>query len=160
MGLQLPFEVSAAHDDRAGIALNRRHGLEGKGAAISAGVLVSTAHATFWVVGHGLPLHKRHPVRIHTLPGLVSKEWLLVSQSQYLADLHLGFVPLEDQHAIGGQHAEALSKALGQVVAPVIGEYSVLRSKPAITTCAGQMWRTEDDHLDGAVFEGQDCDSP
>ena len=109
----LPLEVGAPHDDRAGIALNRRHGLEGKGATISAGVLASAAHAAFGVVGHGLPLHKRHPVRVHTLAGFMPKEWLLIRESQYLADLHLGFVPLEDQHAIGGQHAEALSKALG-----------------------------------------------
>lgn len=46
-GSGLPLEVGAPHDDRAGIALNRRHGLEGKGAAISAGVLASAAHAAF-----------------------------------------------------------------------------------------------------------------
>ena len=73
-----------------------------------------------WVVAEGLSLHKRHPVRVHTLAGFVSEEWLLIRESQYLADLHLGFVPFEDQHAIGGQHAKALRKALGQVIAPVI----------------------------------------
>ena len=52
LGLELPLEVSAAHDDRAGIALDRRHSLEGKGAAITAGVLASAAHAAFGVVGH------------------------------------------------------------------------------------------------------------
>ena len=54
VGLQLPIEVSAAHDDRGGIALNRRHGLEGKGAAISVGVLASAAHAAFGLVVHGV----------------------------------------------------------------------------------------------------------
>ena len=29
MGLELPFEVGAAHDDRAGAALNGRYSLEG-----------------------------------------------------------------------------------------------------------------------------------
>lgn len=103
----------------------------------------------------GLSLHKRHPVRVHTLTGFVSKEWLLIRESQYLADLHLGFVPLEDQLAIGGQHAEAPGKALGQVLAPVIGEYSVLSSKPAITSCASQVRRIEDDHFEGVIFERQ-----
>ena len=52
--LGLPLEVGAPYDDRAGIALNRRHGLEGKGAAISAGVQASAAHAAFGLVGHGV----------------------------------------------------------------------------------------------------------
>ena len=54
LGLQLPLEVSAAHDDRAGVALNRRHSLEGKGAAVAAGVLAGAAHAAFGMVGHGV----------------------------------------------------------------------------------------------------------
>ena len=53
--LGLTLEVGAPHDDRAGIALYRRHIYEGKGAAISAGVLASAAHAAFGVVGHGHP---------------------------------------------------------------------------------------------------------
>ena len=53
-GSGLPLEVGAPHDDLAGIALNRRYGLEGKGAAISAGVLTSAAHAAFGVVGYVL----------------------------------------------------------------------------------------------------------
>ena len=56
MGLQLPLEVGAAHDDRAGVALNRGHRLEGKGTAIASGVLAGAAHAAFGVVGHGVPL--------------------------------------------------------------------------------------------------------
>ena len=48
--LGLTLEVGAPHDDRAGIALYRRHIYEGKGAAISAGVLASAAHAAFGVV--------------------------------------------------------------------------------------------------------------
>ena len=53
--LGLTLEVGAPHDDRAGIALYRRHIYEGKGAAISAGVLASAAHAAFGLVGHGVP---------------------------------------------------------------------------------------------------------
>ena len=45
--LGLTLEVGAPHDDRAGIALYRRHIYEGKGAAISAGVLARAAHAAF-----------------------------------------------------------------------------------------------------------------
>ena len=56
VGLQLSLEVSAAHDDREGVALNRRHGFEGKGTAIATGVLAGAAHAAFGVVGHGVPL--------------------------------------------------------------------------------------------------------
>lgn len=52
--LGLTLEVGAPHDDRAGIALYRRHIYEGKGAAISAGVLASAAHAAFGVMGHGI----------------------------------------------------------------------------------------------------------
>lgn len=51
----------------------------------------------------------------------MAEEWLMISECKYFADLHLCFVPLEDQHAIGGQYAKALRKALGQVIAPVIG---------------------------------------
>ena len=56
----------------------------------------------------------------------MAKQGLLISERQYFADLYLGFVPLEDQYAVGGQHAKAFGKALGQVIAPVIREYSVL----------------------------------
>ena len=54
MGLLLPLEVGAAHDDRAGVALNRGHRFEGKGTAIASGVLAGAAHAAFGVVGHGV----------------------------------------------------------------------------------------------------------
>ena len=54
LGLQLPFEVGAADDNRAGFALNRRHGLEGKGAAVTVGVLAGAAHAAFGLEGHGV----------------------------------------------------------------------------------------------------------
>ena len=54
LGLELPLEASAAHDHRAGIAKNRRHSLEGKGAAIAAGVLANATHAAFGLVVHGV----------------------------------------------------------------------------------------------------------
>lgn len=85
----------------------------------------------------------------------MAKEWLLISEGQYFADLHLSFVPLENQHAIGGQHAKALGKALGQVVAPVIGEKSILGAQPAISPGTGEVWRVEDDHLECAVIKGE-----
>lgn len=52
LGLLLPLEVGAPHNDCACIALNGQHGFEGKSAAIAAGVLAGAAHAAFWVVGH------------------------------------------------------------------------------------------------------------
>lgn len=55
LGLQLPFEVSAAHDGRVSVALNRLHGLEGKGTAVAAGVLAGATHTAFGLVGHGVP---------------------------------------------------------------------------------------------------------
>lgn len=73
-----------------------------------------------WFEGKWLALHKRHPVCVHTLAGLMAKQRLLISEDQYFTDLHLRFVPLKDQYTIGGQYAKALRKALGQVVPPVM----------------------------------------
>lgn len=83
----------------------------------------------------------------------MAKEGLLISEGQYFADFDLRFVPLEDQHTIGGQHAKALGKALGQVVSPVIGEQSVLGAQPAISPGTGEVWRIEDNHLECAVIK-------
>ena len=52
-GLLLSLAVSDGHDDRDGLALNRRYGLEGKGTAISTSMLARAAHIAFGVVGHG-----------------------------------------------------------------------------------------------------------
>ena len=52
LGLLLPLEVGAPHNDCVCIALNGQHGFEGKSAAIAAGVLAGAAHAAFWVMGH------------------------------------------------------------------------------------------------------------
>ena len=54
MGLLLPLEVGAADDNRAGFALNRRHGFEGKGTTAAQSVLACAAHAAFGMVGHGI----------------------------------------------------------------------------------------------------------
>lgn len=46
----MALEVSALHDDYADVALNRRHGFKGKGAAVVASVLASSAHTPFGLV--------------------------------------------------------------------------------------------------------------
>jgi hypothetical protein len=65
----------------------------------------------------------------------VAEQRLVRRQGQHFAQLHLGFVPLENQHAMAVQHTEALGKALAQIGPPVVAEFSVLRGQPRTRPC-------------------------
>jgi hypothetical protein len=55
-GLLAALEFSAADDHRLSIPGERRHGAEGKVAAIAVGVYTGSAHAAFRLMRHGLGL--------------------------------------------------------------------------------------------------------
>ena len=69
----------------------------------------------------------------------MAKHRFLICKGQYFADLHLGFIPLENQYAVGSQHPEALGKALAQIIPQVTGQDSVLGLQLAITPGTGQV---------------------
>lgn len=53
-------------------------------------------------------LHEYHPVRARFLAAGVAKQRLVWCEGQHFAQLYLCLAPLEDEHAIFGQHAKAL----------------------------------------------------
>ncbi len=62
---------------------------------------------------------------------------------QNLTGFDLDFRPLENQHTVGAQHAEALSKALAQVALPILPKNSVFQTKPAFVACVNQVRRVK-----------------
>ena len=92
-------------------------------------------------------------MRVTTLAGYVSEQRLVLGQSQYFLGLDLDFVPLEDQHAPGAKNAEALGKATGQVIPPVVGKNSVLGPEPGLRPSLAEMRRIEDDKLEAIVIK-------
>lgn len=100
-------------------------------------------------------LHERDPVRFLALTGLVAKLRLLIGKGKNFADPDLGFVPLEDQELAGPQNAEALGEPFAKVVAPVVGEDSVLEPQPAFAAGAHQVRGIEHHHVEAGVGEGQ-----
>jgi hypothetical protein len=107
--------------------------------------------------GEGLSraLYEADPVRLFALTGLVAKQRPLIGKGENLADPDLGFVPLEDKKLAGLQHTEALGEPIAKVVAPVVGEDSILESQPAFTTGAHQVGRVEDNHVEACIGERQ-----
>jgi hypothetical protein len=82
-----------------------------------------------WLRGFDRP-HKHQPMRPRLLSAGVAEQRLMWRQRQHLAQLDLGFVPLEHQYPLGLQHSETLRKALAQILAPVITELAVFGCQP------------------------------
>lgn len=74
----------------------------------------------------GLSFHEGDPVGIGAFAAGMAEQRFVWGQLKDLARGNLDLVPLEDQHPLGLEDAEAFSETTAQIVLPVITEDSVL----------------------------------
>lgn len=100
-------------------------------------------------------LKESDPVRFGVLAAPVPEQRFLRRECQNLRDRDFILAPLEDEHALMLEHAEALGEAFAQHLAPVAGECAVFQTDPALGSVALEVRRVEANQREALIREWQ-----
>jgi hypothetical protein len=91
------------------------------------------------IVGRRFRLHEHDPVGFCCFAAAIAEKRFRIGEVQDFRNLYVGFVPFENEGAVGLQNPEAFGETGADILSPIALQLAVLFRKPAGRAISYQM---------------------